>query len=70
METEYWFWNESNVQSFVVNFLFTDRVYVCWFQAKGYLEKALKLDPNNLDAVYAMATILGQQQQYDRAIKL
>jgi len=30
----------------------------------------MKLDPNNFDAVYTMATILGQQQQYEAAVKL
>jgi len=30
----------------------------------------MKLDPNNFDAVYVMATILGQQQQYEAAVKL
>jgi len=39
-------------------------------QAKGYLERAMKLDPLNFDAVYTMATILGQQQHYDAAVKL
>ena len=39
-------------------------------KAKGYLERAMKLDPNNFDAVYTMATILGQQQQYEAAVKL
>ena len=39
-------------------------------KAKGYLERAMKLDPNNVDAVYTMATILGQQQQYEAAVKL
>jgi len=42
---------------------------VC-LKAKGYLERAMKLDPNNFDAVYTMATILGQQQQYEAAVKL
>ena len=39
-------------------------------KAKGYLERAMKLDPHNVDAVYTMATILGQQQQYEAAVKL
>jgi len=30
----------------------------------------MKLDPNNADAVCTMATILGQQQQYEAAVKL
>jgi len=43
---------------------------VMHIKAKGYLERAMKLDPNNSDAVYLMATILGQQQQYEAAVKL
>jgi len=39
-------------------------------KAKGYLERAMKLDPTNFDAVYALATILGQQHQYEAAVKL
>jgi len=39
-------------------------------KAKGYLEKALKLDINYLDAVYIMAEILEQQQQFDKAMEV
>jgi len=49
--------------------LIVNDVVVC-MKAKGYLERAMKLDPNNFDAVYLMATILGQQQQYEAAVKL
>lgn len=41
-----------------------------FFQAKPYLEKAMKLDPSFLEAVYIMVEILGQEQQYDRGIEM
>lgn len=41
-----------------------------WIQAKSYLEKAMKMDPGYLEAVYTMAEILKQQQQPDKAIEL
>ena len=40
------------------------------FQAKTYLEKAMKLDPTYLEAVYIMADIHDQQQHYDKGIEL
>lgn len=40
------------------------------FQAKPYLEKALKMDPFYLEAVYIMCDILSQEQDYDRGIAL
>ena len=45
-------------------------VIACVTKAKGYLERAMKLEPHNVDAVHTMATILGQQQQYEAAVKL
>lgn len=39
-------------------------------KAKPYLEKAMKLDPSYLDAVYIMADILSQEQDYERSIAL
>lgn len=41
-----------------------------FIKAKGYLERAMKLDPSNCDAVYVMASILRHQQQYEAAVKL
>lgn len=41
-----------------------------WLQAKPYLEKAMKLDPSFLEAVYIMVEILGQEQQYDKGIEM
>ncbi len=39
-------------------------------KAKTYLEKALKLDPSHLDAVYIMADIFSQQHHFDKGIEL
>jgi len=39
-------------------------------KAKSCLEKAIKLDPTYLDAVYTLVGILRTQQQYDAAISL
>ena len=39
-------------------------------QAKAYLEKAMKLDPTYLEAVYIMTEILAQQQQFEQGIQL
>ena len=39
-------------------------------KAKPYLEKAMKLDPSYLDAVYIMADICSQQHDYERAIAM
>ncbi len=39
-------------------------------KAKGYLERAIKLDPSYLEGVYIMADILAQQQHYDKGIEL
>lgn len=39
-------------------------------KAKGYLEKALKLEPSHLEAVYLLAEIFSKQQQFDKAIEL
>ncbi|PVD31331.1 hypothetical protein C0Q70_06743 [Pomacea canaliculata] len=39
-------------------------------KAKPYLEKALKMDPFYLEAVYIMCDILSQEQDYDRGIAL
>lgn len=39
-------------------------------KAKPYLEKAMKLDPSFLEAVYIMVEILGQEQQYDKGIEI
>ena len=40
------------------------------WQAKPYLEKAMKLDPTYLDAVYIMADICAQEHDHDRGITL
>ena len=40
------------------------------FQAKGYLETAMKMDSTHMQAVYHMADILAQQQHYDKGIEL
>lgn len=39
-------------------------------KAKPYLEKAMKLDPTYLDAVYIMADICVQQHDYERSIAI
>ncbi|XP_076453110.1 anaphase-promoting complex subunit 7-like isoform X1 [Babylonia areolata] len=39
-------------------------------KAKPYLEKAMKLDPSYVDAVYIMADICAQEHDYDRSITL
>ncbi|KAK7494010.1 hypothetical protein BaRGS_00014668 [Batillaria attramentaria] len=39
-------------------------------KAKPYLEKAMKLDPSYMEAVYIMADILSGEQEYDRSIAL
>lgn len=39
-------------------------------QAKPYLEKAMKLDPTYLDAVYIMADIYAQEHDHERGITL
>ena len=41
-----------------------------FFQAKPYLEKAMKLDPSNLEPVYVLTEILGQEKQYDKGIEM
>ena len=39
-------------------------------KAKTYLEKAIKMDPSYLEAVYIMADVLSQQHHYDKGIEL
>ena len=39
-------------------------------QAKPYLEKAMKLDPSNLEPVYFLAEILGQEKQFDKGVEM
>lgn len=41
-----------------------------WFQAKPYLEKAMKLDPSYLEPVYVMAEILLRDHQYDKGTEM
>ena len=41
-----------------------------YFQAKPYLEKAIKLDPTYLDAVYIMAEIYAKEHQFEKGIEL
>ena len=40
------------------------------YQAKTYLERAVKMDGGHLDTVYLLADILLQQQQFDKGIEL
>ena len=44
--------------------------FMYFFQAKPYLEKAMKLDPSNLEPVYVLTEILGQEKQYDKGIEM
>nr|KAG5704654.1 hypothetical protein BaRGS_025296 [Batillaria attramentaria] len=46
------------------------RTVYCAQKAKPYLEKAMKLDPSYMEAVYIMADILSGEQEYDRSIAL
>lgn len=39
-------------------------------KAKPYLEKAMKLDPSNLEPVYFLAEILGQEKQFDKGVEM
>ena len=50
---------------FVIN-----TVIYTFFQAKRSLERAMKLDPSYMEAVYLMANILLQQAQYEEGITL
>ena len=47
-----------------------DTVIYTFFQAKRSLERAMKLDPSYMEAVYLMANILLQQAQYEEGITL
>lgn len=39
-------------------------------KAKPYLEKAMKLDASNLEPVYVLTEILGQEKQFDKGIEM
>ena len=54
--------------SFLQISIFKSRVL--FLQAKPYLEKAMKMDASNLEPVYVLAEILGQEKQFDKGIEM
>ena len=66
--------NDATLYYTVLNVAFSALSNTFYFdfseQAKSYLERAMKLDNTYMEAVYAMAGILAQQQQHEKAIEL